>query len=240
MEDSNMKTTRFTVNFQDFINWFFNGDFQDGFTYKNFKSSIKMLGNDEDINCIDIGTTWNDLSDRFKLYTVYGQLRAVYETGRNVTFKVYSGGDDNGGRIDYVLVFRCHVIRFISWNKHPAYTWEITARKKPVLCLESKPRLFKQAIAEIKDAIAMRYYCDSEGNIMPEEFCGEYEVRVDWMHYKSGCSPEYLQEHANYGAGDLCDQSIMEALAWFRTGFEQGILSDGEGSDYVAVIKFDK
>jgi len=233
-----MKTIRFTASFQDFINWFFNGDFQDGFTFKNFKSSVEMFENDEDINCIDFGTTWDKIGNKNRiLYCIYGQLRAMYETGYPVVFKVHSG--EKGDRIKYILVFNGHVVQFISWNKYPAFTWAKAVSQKPVLYLESKPRLFRRAITEIKDAIAEGYYSDSEGNIKPKDFCGEYEVRVDWMQYESGCSPQYLLMHAECGAGDICDQAISEALNWFRTGFEQGILSDA-CEDYIAVIDFDR
>lgn len=101
----------------------------------------------------------------------------------------------------------------------------LKATEKTVLCLESKPALTHQAMCEIADAIREGYYISGDN---PENFFNDFdnvtEIREDWMQYKTRCSADYFYGECNAGISDLCDQSIVTALKWFKTGYETGAL----------------
>lgn len=101
--------------------------------------------------------------------------------------------------VSFYFYTRTRIMAFI-WHENEvmnlaAEMQEIT-QQKPILCLESRARLFCGALGSIMEAYSKDYYSNED---LQKEYCPDNsEVASDWMRYKFGCSDEY---EANYCAG---------------------------------------
>lgn len=207
-----MKTAKFQVNSRDFLNWFYSDifDFGTGFDFENFKFSCDSSVS---FSYVDIGYVCGNIPEPMRLYTVYGQLRSMYESQADMVIKVhYSENEVDNLMYEYIVSFRATVLRFTTCREYLVLTWAKITGTKPVLCLESKTALTKRAMCEISDAIREGYYINGD-------FDNVWEIRNNWMLYDSGI------QFGECGSGyDLCEMAIITALNWFKTGYETGAL----------------
>lgn len=246
-QNSNISVITMDIEFPAFMDWFMAGfyQFNDQFNFDNFVNAVSTdYSQDMSISIIGLyvdklqNETDTALACNGGYYMAYGILRTAYERGMimEITEKNLSlcnGTSELFENWSYRLNLKAAgqdvTFMFYTRSRFPEFEWIDTAgewfraTEKPVLCLESKSSLTHEAMMEIASAINEGYYSDNVG-IGLNDFDNIYEIRQDWMRYKSGCSDEYLSEQAWGGAGDICDQAIVQALDWFKLGYETGAL----------------
>lgn len=240
----NSNSISMEIDIMQFVDWFMNGfsrGFDPDFYYENYRKAItafETAGEDWSLTtCIPVRHEDSSVESALG----YSVLRIAYERhacweikediipleacGKTATIYGYHTTlIFSGQKYDYSFFTPVPYEEFTEErNRRMCLEQEwFKATEKPVLCLESKPALTQKAMCEIASAINEGYYSYEEG-IDLDSFDNFCEVREDWMRYKTRCSTEYLQNHVIL-CGDLCDQSIVTALKWFKTGYESGAL----------------
>lgn len=226
-----MKKTVLNINIAEFLAEFFMnrigekvqfsyGLFWDAF-HEDYGTPESINGPDEDSN----------------LYYEYGLLKAEEEMKGDheiaerwldncsmwsYEFKYYNA---DGVQLSIWFYTKTRIMAFIQYeNEALEVAWEMQeiTQQKPVLCLESHARLFRDALGEMARAYSKGYYSDED---LQRECCPDNTEVADWMQYKFRGSNEYITEYCDcYAIGNIVGNAIDAAWTWFRIGYENNFI----------------
>ena len=221
---SNNNKIELELNIAEFLAEYFGG--KSGFSYGPFWQAIS----DGAISIYTDRKPENDSS----FYYEYGLLKAEEEMeAEHIITETYQ--DDvwrynihyinaEEPQVSYFFYTKTRIMIFSQYENSvlEEVAWEMQEiiKQKPVLCLESGERLFRQAVGEILDAVRDNYYGKEE---LQSEYCPSNTEVADWMQYKYRCSRN--SEACGYAIGNNVGNAIDAAWTWIRTGYINNFIS---------------
>lgn len=238
-QNLNSVKTTLKLNIAEFLAEYFTGSTsaKDQFSYGPFWDLVT----DDSPESIKIMVDYMP-KDEGSFYYEYGLLKAEeeMEAEQLVTEKLISSIDgrklysyniryENPDEkpVSFYFYTRTRIMAFIQHeNEVLEVAWEMQEiiQQKPVLCLESRTCLFREALDCILEAYSKDYYSEED---LQGEYCPDNSEVVDWMQYEFRGSREYITEYCydGYAIGNNVGNAIDAAWTWFRTGYVNNFIS---------------